>query len=63
MYRSTPSGITPPAPGLEREEPEFRREDDIPAADGGASAGSERDRSGPGEEQGERRERGKIERE
>ena len=62
MYRSTPSGITPPAPGLEREEPEFSREDDIPADDS-ASAGSERDRSRPGEEQGERRERGKLERE
>jgi hypothetical protein len=62
MYRSTPSGITPPTPGLDREEPEFNREDDIPADDGG-SAGSERERSAPGEQQGERRERGKLERE
>jgi hypothetical protein len=61
MVRSTPSGITPPTPGLDREEPEFSREDDIPADDGGTA--SERERSRPGEEQGERRERGKLERE
>ena len=30
----TPQGITPPAPGLEREEPVFVPEDDIPDADG-----------------------------
>jgi hypothetical protein len=30
----TPQGITPPAPGLEREEPVFVPEDDIPPADG-----------------------------
>ncbi|MCC2676726.1 MAG: hypothetical protein K0R89_3597 [Ramlibacter sp.] len=29
----TPQGITPPAPGLDREEPEFRREADIPDDD------------------------------
>lgn len=29
-YR-VPRGITPPAPGLEREEPTFVPEDDIPA--------------------------------
>ena len=33
----TPQGITPPAPGLEREEPELRREEDIPREDGRAS--------------------------
>jgi hypothetical protein len=37
----TPEGITPPAPGLEREEPELRREEDIPKDDGGASGRSE----------------------
>lgn len=31
----TPRGITPPAPGLEREEPTFVPEEDIPRADGG----------------------------
>ena len=40
----TPQGITPPAPGLEREEPELRREEDIPEDDGHAS-GSERSSS------------------
>lgn len=29
----TPQGITPPAPGLDREEPELRREEDIPDDD------------------------------
>lgn len=29
-YYRTPRGITPPAPGLEREEPAFVNEDDIP---------------------------------
>lgn len=33
----TPRGITPPAPGLEREEPAFVPEEDIPH-DGRASA-------------------------
>ena len=50
MY--TPEGITPPTPHLEREEPEFRREDDIPPDDGGPSASEDRssDRSGLREE-------------
>ncbi|HEX2544213.1 MAG TPA: hypothetical protein VHL79_05015 [Ramlibacter sp.] len=34
-YIRTPSGITPPSPGLEREEPTFVNEDDIPRGDGG----------------------------
>jgi len=39
----TPNGITPPAPGLEHEEPDFWVEDDIPSDDGGrATARSER---------------------
>ena len=55
MYRTTPIGITPPAPGLEREEPELRREEDIPADDG---------KSRPERPQAEgSRERGKLERE
>lgn len=62
MTRSTPSGITPPTPGLEHEEPEFAIEDDIPSDDGRASAHRDRDRES---ERGEsRRERtGKPERE
>jgi hypothetical protein len=31
----TPRGITPPAPGLEREEPTFVPEQDIPPSDSG----------------------------
>jgi hypothetical protein len=39
----TPSGITPPAPGLEHEEPELvAGEDDIPCGDAGAGARSDR---------------------
>ena len=34
MAHPTPSGITPPAPGLDREEPDFWIEDDIPSDDG-----------------------------
>jgi hypothetical protein len=30
MYASTPTGQTPPAPGLENEEPELMVEPDIP---------------------------------
>jgi hypothetical protein len=30
-YVRPPAGITPPAPGLEREEPTFVPEEDIPA--------------------------------
>jgi hypothetical protein len=41
MYLSTPQGITPPTPGLEREEPELMREEDIPSDDG--ESGVERD--------------------
>ena len=44
MPISTPRGITPPAPGLEREEPGFWIEDDIPSDDdrGHAAGGQER---------------------
>lgn len=38
----TPRGITPPAPGLEHEEPTFVPEDDIPAGDARANARPER---------------------
>ena len=38
----TPRGITPPAPGLDREEPAFVPEDDIPDNDGRAAARAER---------------------
>jgi len=37
-----PRGITPPAPGLEHEEPTFVPEDDIPATEGRANARGER---------------------
>jgi len=33
-----PIGTTPPTPGLEREEPELAREEDIPSDDGGVEA-------------------------
>lgn len=41
-YIRTPRGITPPAPGLDREEPTFVPEDDIPDNDGRAAARGER---------------------
>lgn len=46
----TPRGITPPAPGLEREEPTFVPEQDIPASDGrnhGRAEGGQRDEQRP----------------
>ena len=43
----TPQGITPPAPGLEREEPIFVPEEDIPPADGGAAAEAGREERPP----------------
>lgn len=39
MAQSPPAGITPPAPGLEREEPDLSSEDDIPSDDEPAAAG------------------------
>ena len=48
MHRSTPEGITPPAPGLAREEPDLWVEDDIPTDDP-APVPSERDER-PGRE-------------
>jgi hypothetical protein len=47
-YIRTPRGITPPAPGLDREEPPFVPERDIPDNEAHAAARSER--SGPREE-------------
>lgn len=38
MKPAAPIGITPPSPGLEHEEPELRREEDIPADDGSPNA-------------------------
>lgn len=35
----TPRGITPPAPGLDREEPTFVPEHDLPVADGASAHG------------------------
>lgn len=60
MANSVPNGITPPAPGLEREEPTLWIEDDIPSDDDPA-ARPERGR--PGEGSGEERSRHKPERE
>lgn len=40
MDSNPPTGVTPPAPGLEREEPEFVVEEDIPKDEpGNADAG------------------------
>jgi len=42
-YIRTPVGITPPAPGLEHEEPEYiAAEDDIPSSDSSVSAATDR---------------------
>jgi hypothetical protein len=61
MAKNVPGGITPPAPGLEREEPTFWIEDDIPTDDEPAASP---DRPGrPGEGSGEERTRHKPERE
>ncbi|HVE54362.1 MAG TPA: hypothetical protein VNB23_13355 [Ramlibacter sp.] len=38
----TPRGITPPAPGLDREEPTFVPEDDIPTEGRGNARNGER---------------------
>jgi hypothetical protein len=46
----TPRGITPPAPGLEREEPTFVPEEDIPAEDTRATAHDRDERSPRGPE-------------
>lgn len=45
----TPQGITPPAPGLDREEPTFVPEDDIPTSERrpGAEARDERPQRSP----------------
>jgi hypothetical protein len=40
----TPRGITPPAPGLEREEPTFVPEEDIPSPDTRRERGEHRGR-------------------
>jgi hypothetical protein len=44
---STPSGITPPAPNLEREEPDFWIEDDIPSDDGERRPAARSERGSP----------------
>jgi len=57
---STPHGITPPAPGLDREEPDLWQEDDIPSDDGEErrpAARSERNGSGSREERPHKPER------
>jgi hypothetical protein len=57
MTVRTPRGITPPAPGLEREEPTFVPEQDIPAPDARNHA------RGDGGSREEKRPTGKPERE
>lgn len=57
MTIRTPRGITPPAPGLEREEPAFVPEQDIPAGD------SRNHARGDGGSREEQRPQGKPERE
>jgi hypothetical protein len=47
-YIRTPQGITPPAPGLDREEPTFVPEQDIP--DSEARANGRKERTGSREE-------------
>lgn len=42
-----PRGITPPTPGLEREEPTFVPEEDIPPDDGQANGSDEREDRAP----------------
>lgn len=49
----TPRGITPPAPGLEREEPTFVPEQDIPPADARGEGASTRDERAPRTPEGE----------
>ena len=51
-YIRTPQGITPPAPGLEREEPTFVPEQDIP--DGEARANARKERAASREERAPR---------
>lgn len=41
-YIRTPQGITPPAPGLDREEPTFVPEQDLPDAEPRGNARKER---------------------
>jgi hypothetical protein len=43
----TPQGITPPSPGLDREEPTFVPEDDIPSGDRRPAADGGRDERPP----------------
>ncbi len=44
MYSTPPSGVTPPAPGLEHEEPEMMVDEaDIPTDDGNDDAPRERE--------------------
>jgi len=45
-----PTGITPPTPGLDREEPDFWIEDDIPSDDGGERPAAKPARDAPREE-------------
>jgi hypothetical protein len=47
-YIRPPAGITPPAPGLEREEPAFVPEEDIPTGDSGRTDGSRDERPANG---------------
>jgi hypothetical protein len=56
--------IAPPVPNIDREEPEFRQEDDIPSDDGEPSSASERQDGAVGRNGGrEERPHRKLERE
>lgn len=46
----TPQGITPPAPGLDREEPTFVPEEDIPDESGPEASRSREERPARGSE-------------
>ena len=47
MNHSTPNGITPPTPRLDREEPEIASEDDIPSDDRGRAKADDCDEERP----------------
>ena len=58
---TTPQGITPPSPGMDREEPDLWREDDIPADDGTPAATEGRSGARSGGEESSRKEPGQRE--
>jgi hypothetical protein len=63
MAKSTPTGITPPTPGLEHEEPEMAMEADIPSDDGEAPAAEPDGQGSSHGSEGEQRPLREVERE